>query len=125
MKSGKKPLYSLAIGFLLFSVFLPQSASAELTFSFKFGSSGTDNDEFKDPSGIVITSNGRTLYVADKGNDRIIVLEDDGDYDFGSFCNMASSQGCNDDDNPTADENGDGQFKNRLLWQWTLLEISM
>jgi len=111
MKLDKKSVYSLAIGILLLSMFLPETVHGDLTFSFKFGSSGTDTDEFQDPSGIAIDNGGRIIYVADKDNDRIIVFDDDGDYDFdfGSFCNMSSNQGCNDNA-PGADVDGDGQF---------------
>ena len=57
MKMDKKSLLLLGIGFLLFSVFLPQIINADLTYSFKFGSSGTDNDEFQEPSGIETDDN--------------------------------------------------------------------
>ena len=111
MKLDRNTLYSILVAFLLFSVFLPQDAQAELTFSFKWGSSGDDNDEFQEPSGIVTDNGGSIIYVADKENNRIIAFDDDGDYDFdfGTFCNMASDQGCNDNAQG-ANVDGDGQF---------------
>jgi DNA-binding beta-propeller fold protein YncE len=115
VKLGNRLIYCLFVGFLLLSVFLPQSAHADLTYSFKFGTSGTDNDEFQDPSGIAISNDGQSLYVADSNNNRIIVVQEDGDYDFdfGSFCNMSSTQGC-DNNAPGASEDGDGQFNEPL-----------
>ena len=49
--------------------------------------------------------------MADKDNNRILVFDEDGNYDFkfGSFCNMSTSQDCNDTA-PDANVDGDGQF---------------
>ena len=108
----KKSLSGLCLGILLLFSMLPsQTVQAEPTYFIKFGSSGSDDDEFDDPSGIAISSSGRTVYVADMDNNRINVLDDDGDpdFEFGSFCNMSTNQGCNDNA-PRADEDGDGQF---------------
>ena len=93
------------------SVLSPQIADAELEFSFEIGSFGTSNDELKNPKDVIVSSNGKTIYVVDTDNHRINVFDDDGDHDFkfGSFCNMASIQDCNDNADG-ADDDGDGQF---------------
>ncbi len=84
---------------------------AEPIFFFKFGSFGLDDDEFNEPNGIAIAASGKTIYIADKNNNRINVFDDDGvqQFSFGSFCNMSTNQGCHDNA-PKADEDGDGQF---------------
>ncbi|PJB97780.1 MAG: hypothetical protein CO079_05660, partial [Nitrosopumilales archaeon CG_4_9_14_0_8_um_filter_34_10] len=88
-------------------------AYAEPAFSFKFGSFGTANNQLKNPSDVIVSSDGRTIYVVDTDNHRINVFDDDGDYDFqfGSFCNISAIQNCNDDADG-ADNDGDGQFNN-------------
>ena len=50
----------------------------------------------------------------DNDNNRINVFEDDGDADFmyGTFCNVAQIQDCND--NGDGAEDGDGQFNSPL-----------
>ena len=90
-------------------------AYAEPEFSFKFGSTGTDDDEFDDPRDIILDKNANKIYVVDSNNDRISVFEDDGDFDFeyGTFCDIAAIQNCNDNADG-ADEDGDGQFNNPL-----------
>ncbi|QLH11829.1 hypothetical protein DSQ20_03720 [Nitrosarchaeum sp. AC2] len=88
-------------------------AYAEPTFSFKFGTFGTANNQLKNPHDVDVSSDGKSIYVTDTDNHRIIVFDDDGDYDykFGTFCNMTSIQNCNDDADG-ADSDGDGQFNN-------------
>ncbi|QLH05499.1 hypothetical protein C5F49_01130 [Nitrosopumilus oxyclinae] len=90
-------------------------AYAEPEFSFKFGTTGTDEDEFDNPTDVIVDINGNKFYVVDSNNDRISVFEDDGDFDFkyGTFCNIASINDCNDNADG-ADEDGDGQFNNPL-----------
>ncbi len=92
-----------------------QMTYAEPEFAFKFGTSGTDNDEFDDPRDVILDKNANKIYVVDSNNDRISVFEDDGDFDFeyGTFCDIASTNDCNDNADG-ADEDGDGQFNNPL-----------
>jgi len=108
----RKSLLCLFFSFLLiFGTFSSQYAQAEPTFSYKFGSSGSDDNELNFPTGIALSSSGNTLYVADTDNYRINAFSDDGDhlFEFGSFCNMETNQGCNDNaDDAVVD--GDGQF---------------
>ena len=93
------------------SIVYPQIAHAELKFSFEIGSFGTSNDELKNPKDVIVSSNGKTIYVVDTDNHRINVFDDDGDHDFkfGTFCNIASIQSCNDNADG-ANDDGDGQF---------------
>jgi len=88
---------------------------AEPEFSFKFGSTGTDDDEFNDPRDVILDKNANKIYVVDSNNDRISVFEDDGDFDFeyGTFCDIVAIQDCNDNADG-ADDDGDGQFNNPL-----------
>ena len=90
-------------------------AYAEPEFSFKFGSTGTDDDEFNNPTDIILDKNAKMIFVVDSNNDRISVFEDDGDFDFeyGTFCDIAAIQNCNDNADG-ADDDGDGQFDNPL-----------
>ena len=90
-------------------------AYAEPEFSFKFGSTGTDDDEFDNPTDVIVDKNGNKIYVTDSNNDRISVFEDDGDFDFkyGTFCDIAVINDCNDNADG-ANDDGDGQFNNPL-----------
>ena len=100
-----------AIFLLFIGILVSPTVFAEPIFFFKFGSFGLDNDEFNEPSAITIATSGKTIYIADKNNNRINVFDDDGvqQFSFGSFCNMSTNQECNDNA-PKADEDGDGQF---------------
>ena len=86
-----------------------------LNFPFKFGSTGTGNDELNNPTDVILDKNGKNIYVVDSNNNRISVFEDDGDYDFkyGTFCDIAAIQDCNDNADG-ADDDGDGQFNNPI-----------
>ncbi|MBI3254961.1 MAG: hypothetical protein HYZ55_03640 [Nitrosarchaeum sp.] len=85
------------------------------TFSFKIGSLGTANEQLKSPNDVIVSSDGNTIYAVDTENHRINVFDDDGDHDFkfGSFCDMALVQNCNDNADG-ADNDGDGQFNNPI-----------
>ena len=105
---------AIILGFtVLLGVISIPDISAELEYHSKIGSSGIDNDELNGPTDVIISSNGRTIYVVDSENNRINVFEDDGDHDFkfGSFCSIFSIQNCNDNA-AGADNDGDGQFDN-------------
>ncbi|MGY5146668.1 MAG: fibronectin type III domain-containing protein [Candidatus Nitrosopumilus sp. bin_7KS] len=106
----------IILGLLLTFCFMSlQMAYAEPEFSFKFGTTGTDDDEFDNPTDVILDMNGDKIYVVDSNNDRISVFEDDGDFDFeyGTFCNISSINDCNDNADG-ADDDGDGQFNNPL-----------
>ena len=96
---------------LLIGVASSQIAYAEPKFSFKIGSLGTTNDQLKSPNDVIVSNDGKSIYVVDTDNHRINVFDDDGDHDFkfGSFCDMALVQNCNDNADG-ADTDGDGQF---------------
>ncbi|WP_237698783.1 fibronectin type III domain-containing protein [Nitrosarchaeum koreense] len=111
---NRKSYFGICFGvLLLISIVSVQMAYAEPMFSFKFGTFGTANNQLKNPHDVDVSSDGRSIYVTDTDNHRIIVFDDDGDYDykFGTFCNMTSIQNCNDDADG-ADNDGDGQFNN-------------
>ncbi len=105
---------------LIFSILLIGIASipvayAEVDFSFKFGTIGTDQDELDNPTDVVVKNNGKEIYVVDSNNNRINVFDDHGDHEFeyGTFCNTTAIQNCNDNADG-ADEDGDGQFNNPI-----------
>ncbi|MFB6286449.1 MAG: SMP-30/gluconolactonase/LRE family protein, partial [Candidatus Bipolaricaulia bacterium] len=60
--------------------------------------------QFDAPEGVTVASDGR-IYVADTNNHRVQVFNSDGEFldQWGSFCDLASGEGCNDAD-------GQGQF---------------
>ena len=90
-------------------------AYADVEFYLKFGTLGSADDELDNPTDVVVKSDGRGIYVVDRNNDRINVFDDDGDADFvyGTFCNTAQIQNCNDNADG-AKEDGDGQFNTPL-----------
>ena len=109
---NRKSSISLCFGLLLLiGVASSQIAYAEPKFSFKIGSLGTTNDQLKSPNDVIVSNDGKSIYVVDTDNHRINVFDDDGDHDFkfGSFCDMALVQNCNDNADG-ADTDGDGQF---------------
>ncbi|WP_246271138.1 fibronectin type III domain-containing protein [Nitrosopumilus cobalaminigenes] len=107
-----KVIFSVLFTLCLVSI---QFAYAEPEFSFEFGTTGSGNDEFDNPTDVILDKNGKNIYVVDSNNDRISVFEDDGDYDFkyGTFCDIAAIQDCNDNADG-ADDDGDGQFNEPL-----------
>ena len=104
----------LSVFFVICVVSIPL-AHAEMEFSFEFGELGTDDDELDNPTGVIVSTDGKEIYVVDKNNNRVNVFEDDGDHDFeyGTFCDTAQIQNCNDDADG-ANDDGDGQFNNPL-----------
>ena len=111
------PLKNKIIFSLLFTLCIVsiQFAYAEPEFSFEFGTSGTGNGQLNNPTDVILDKNGKNIYVVDSNNDRISVFEDDGDFDFnyGTFCDIAVIQNCNDNADG-ADDDGDGQFENPI-----------
>ncbi|MCH7758224.1 MAG: fibronectin type III domain-containing protein, partial [Thaumarchaeota archaeon] len=75
-----KLVFCLFFGSLLFfgSVASSQMVSAELSFSLEFGSFGTTEGKFKSPSGLAFDRGNDLLYVADTDNDRIQIIDVDG-----------------------------------------------
>jgi len=75
-----KLVFCLFFAALLFfgSITSSQMVSAELSFSLEFGSFGTDEGEFKSPSGLALDRGSDLLYVADTDNDRIQIIDVDG-----------------------------------------------
>jgi len=51
----------------------PTSSSAEWTNSGTFGSQGSEGDNFNRPNGVAASADGRTIWVADRSNNRISV----------------------------------------------------
>ena len=107
-----KIIFSLLFTLCIVSI---QFAYAEPEFSFKFGTTGTGDDEFDEPIDVILDKNGKNIYVVDSNNNRINVFEDDGDDDFryGTFCDIAAIENCNDNADG-ADDDGDGQFNSPL-----------
>ena len=111
-KLGKNLIFSIL---LIIGVALIPLAHADIEFSLKFGEFGNDEDELDNPTDVIVKNNGREIYVVDSNNERINVFDDDGDHDFeyGSFCDTAQIQSCNDNADG-ADDDGDGQFNNPI-----------
>ncbi len=103
-----KIIFSLLFTLCLISI---QFAYAEPEFSFKFGTTGSGDGNLNNPTDVIVDKNGKSIYVVDNNNERISVFEDDGDFDFtyGTFCNIAIIQDCNDNADG-ANDDGDGQF---------------
>ena len=77
----------LSISLCLSLLLLIGTASSQMvyaapTFSFKIGSLGTTNDQLKSPNDVIVSSDGKTIYVVDTENHRINVFDDDGNHDF-------------------------------------------
>jgi len=104
--------YSIFTGIMVILGIVSLSyAYAEIQFDSEFGGTGTGTEELNNPTDVVLSADGSTVYVADSKNDRINAFEDDGDHDFefGSFCSVFSISDCNvNADGANAD--GDGQF---------------
>jgi DNA-binding beta-propeller fold protein YncE len=75
-----KPVFCLFFVSLLFfgGVASSQMVFAEPSFSLEFGSFGTGDGKFKAPSGLALDTGNNLLYVADTDNDRIQIIDVDG-----------------------------------------------
>jgi len=75
-----KLVFCLFFAAMLFfgSITSSQMVSAELSFSLEFGSFGTTEGKFKSPSGLALDKSSDLLYVADTDNDRIQIIDVDG-----------------------------------------------
>ena len=78
-----KSVYCAFFGLLLFfSGFASsQMIFAAPEFSLEFGSFGTGDGKFKSPSGLALDTGSNLLYVADTDNDRIQIINIDGNCD--------------------------------------------
>jgi DNA-binding beta-propeller fold protein YncE len=78
-----KPVFCLFFVSLLFfgGVASSQMISASPSFSLEFGSFGTGDGKFKAPSGLALDTGNNLLYVADTDNDRIQIIDVDGNCD--------------------------------------------
>jgi DNA-binding beta-propeller fold protein YncE len=100
---------SFFVALLFFSSFASsQMIFAQPEFSLEFGSFGTGDGKFKGPSGLALDTGTNLLYVADKDNDRIQIIDVDGNCDSNDDEYLA-------DDVCFVDEfggsgNGDGEF---------------
>jgi len=92
----------IILGLLLVS---PGLAFA-LSFSLEFGSFGTGDGEFKSPSGLALDTGNDLLYVADTENDRIQIIDVDGNC---SGSDELADNICFVDEFGTSG-NGDGEF---------------
>jgi len=103
-----KLVFCLFFGSLLFfgSVASSQTVSAELSFSLEFGSFGDDEGEFKSPSGLALDRGSDLLYVADTDNDRIQIIDVDGNC---SGSDELANDVCFVDEFGTSG-NGEGEF---------------
>ncbi|MEX0862018.1 fibronectin type III domain-containing protein, partial [Nitrosopumilus sp.] len=108
----RKIIFSILFALCIASI---QIVYAEPEFAFEFGSIGTGDDKFDNPTDVVVDKNGKNIYVVDNKNNRISVFDDDGDYDFqyGSFCDIGVIQNCSDNADG-ADADGDGQFNSPI-----------
>ena len=107
----KKSLFFLLFGSLLLSVVAySQFSFADFSFSAKFGSVGTDEDEFDKPTDLAISNDGKKLYVVDSKNNRIKIFELTG----GDNCPRGTDEIINDevcfDDDFGSSGSGDGRF---------------
>ncbi len=96
-------LIALMLALAAFATGWAQPAST-VEFTQAWGEPGEEPGQFDAPEGVAIASDGR-IYVADTNNDRVQVFNPDGEFlnQWGSFCDLASGDGCDDAD-------GQGQF---------------
>jgi sugar lactone lactonase YvrE len=78
-----KPVFCLFFVSLLFfgGIASSQMISAASSFSLEFGSFGTGDGKFKAPSGLALDTGTNLLYVADTDNDRIQIIDVNGNCD--------------------------------------------
>jgi DNA-binding beta-propeller fold protein YncE len=110
-----KPVFCLFFVSLLFfgGIASSQMISAASSFSLEFGSFGTGDGKFKAPSGLALDTGTNLLYVADTDNDRIQIIDvngncdsDDNEYLANDICFVdefgAKGTGDGEFDTPTA-----------------------
>ncbi|MGD8917614.1 MAG: hypothetical protein PVJ16_01655, partial [Nitrosopumilaceae archaeon] len=79
----KEPIFCIFFSLVLFFGGL---ASSPMIFAVDFSDNfetSDDSDDLRQPSGIAFDSGTNYLYVADTGNDRIVVIDVDGNCDSG------------------------------------------
>ena len=105
-----KIIYGIVVALCIVSI---PSAYAEFTFDFKFGSEGTKNAQFTEPTDVILDRNDRRIYVVDKDNNRISVFDNNNNGRFsahhGELCDIADPNDCTADEDG-ANNKGDGQF---------------
>ncbi|MFZ8923003.1 MAG: hypothetical protein ACO2Y0_08630, partial [Nitrosopumilaceae archaeon] len=108
MKS--KLVFSLVFASLLFfgSVASSPNVHAQADFSLEFGSFGAGDGKFKSPSGLALDTGSNLLFVADKDNDRIQIIDVDGNCDSGDDEYLANDICFVDEFGESG--NGDGEF---------------
>ena len=116
---NKKTMTAITLSILLSSIAVLaveiQTAEAQPTFLFEFGSPGTGPGQFTSPEGIAADSLDRIL-VGDSANNRVQVFDSSGNFlsEFGSFCNLEFPVDCVDPDGPGPLQLGDGQFSDPI-----------
>jgi len=77
---SSKPLLCMFFGLMLFfgGFVSSQMAMADLSFSLKFGTSGSGDGKFNSPSGLALDTSNNLLYIADTDNNRIQIIDVDG-----------------------------------------------
>jgi sugar lactone lactonase YvrE len=103
--------YCLFFGSMLFfgSFISSQTISAEPEFSDEFGSFGTGEGKFKEPMGLALDTGSNLLYVADSDNDRIQIIDVDGNCDDNDDEYLANDVCFVDEFGENG--NGDGEFR--------------
>ena len=66
---------------LFFSGMSSNLVQGQADFSLEFGSFGTGDGKFKGPTGLALDTGSNLLYVADTDNDRIQIIDVDGNCD--------------------------------------------
>ena len=105
-----KIIYGIVVALCIVSI---QSAYAEFTFDFKFGSSGSSNTQLDEPTDVILNKRDSMIYVVDNDKHRISVFDNNRDgrflSDHGELCDIEDLNNC-DGDERGANKDGDGQF---------------
>jgi len=106
-----KSVFVLFFASLLFfgSFASSQMISAEPLFSLEFGSFGSGEGKFKSPSGLALDTGSDLLYIADTINDRIQIIDVNGNCDSGDSDYLANDVCFVDEFGDGG--NGDGEFE--------------
>ena len=104
-----KIIYGIVVALCIISV---QSAYAEFTFDFEFGSSGNSRTSLGEPTDVILDKRDNRIYVVDNTKDRISVFDNNSErflFNHGNLCDIADPIDC-DIGERGADNDGDGQF---------------
>jgi hypothetical protein len=69
-----------ALASALATLVLAAAASAEVTYDSSFGSAGAEGGQFNEPAGIAQNTSTGNLYIADRENNRVQELTEDGEF---------------------------------------------